>query len=383
MQDALYVEISAIGILLLVIILVTQRRTTGFSATQRRFNNLLYSLIVMLVIDAGCWLIDGAQFPYAHELNYILETLYFCFQIFLPYLWALYVELSLSSDLKAARKRIRIATIPLVIFILALITNLQTGFVFIIDSNNVYHRASGVYAYSILTFVYLIYASIRSLIKAKNSSWIDDKRRCQTMAFFAVLPLLAGLIQMFYYGISLNWIVATVSAVLVYIDSLHHQISTDSLTGLNNRRELTKYLLREARDRDQPKNGVLTLVMMDVDGFKQINDTNGHFYGDGVLVAVAEILKESCKNTSAFLARYGGDEFCIVLPFEHGLDVDEFTARILMNVSMRNESHPETNPISLSIGHAEWDAQQDQSYESLISRADKMMYEVKNAKKCA
>ena len=54
-----------------------------------------------------------------------------------------------------------------------------------------------------------------------------------------------------------------------------------------------------------------------------------------------------------------------------------------MNVTMRNASHPETNPISLSIGHAEWDAQQDQSYESLISRADKMMYEVKNAKKCA
>ena len=383
MLSALYVEISAIGIMLLVIILVTQRRTTGFSATQRRFNNLIYTLIAMLVIDAGCWLIDGAQFLFARELNYILETLYYCFQIFLPFLWALYVEYSLSSDLKAARKRIRIATLPLVIFTLALIFNLQSGFVFTIDSNNVYHRASGVYAYSILTFVYLMHGSIRALIKAKHSSWIDDKRRCHTMAFFAVLPLMAGLIQLFYYGISLNWIVATVSAVLVYIDSLDHQISTDSLTGLNNRRELTKYLLREARERDQPRNGALVLIMMDVDGFKQINDTNGHFYGDGVLVSVAEILKESCKNTSAFLARYGGDEFCIVLPFEHGLDIHEFTARILMNVTMRNASHTETNPISLSIGHAEWDVQQDQSYESLISRADKMMYEVKNAKKCA
>ena len=106
MLSALYVEISAIGIMLLVIILVTQRRTTGFSATQRRFNNLIYTLIVMLVIDAGCWLIDGAQFLFARELNYILETLYYCLQIFLPFLWALYVEYSLSSDLKSARKRI-------------------------------------------------------------------------------------------------------------------------------------------------------------------------------------------------------------------------------------------------------------------------------------
>ena len=81
MQNALYVEISAIGIMLLVIILVTQRRTTGFSASQRRFNNLIYTLMAMLVIDAGCWLIGGTQFRFARELNYILETLYFCFQI--------------------------------------------------------------------------------------------------------------------------------------------------------------------------------------------------------------------------------------------------------------------------------------------------------------
>lgn len=381
MRNALYVEISVVGIMLLMIILVTQRRTTGFSATQRRFNNLIYSLIVMLVIDAGCWLIDGTQFRLARELNYILETLYYCFQIFLPYLWALYVEYSLSTDLKAARKRIRIATIPLVLFILALIFNLQSGFVFIIDSNNVYHRASGVYAYSVLTFIYLMHGSIRALIKAKNSSWIDDKRRCQTMAFFAVLPLIAGLIQMLYYGISLNWIVATVSAVLVYIDSLYHQISTDSLTGLNNRRELTKYLLRETRDRDPAKAGTLTVIMMDVDGFKLINDTYGHFYGDGILNIVAGILKDSCKNSDVFLARYGGDEFCMVLASERGLDVNELIARIQANITQHNASHVETVPIGLSIGKTDWDPQLDCGYETLISRADAKMYEEKNAKK--
>ena len=63
--------------------------------------------------------------------------------------------------------------------------------------------------------------------------------------------------------------------------------------------------------------------MMDVDGFKLINDTHGHFYGDSILIAVSEILKASCKNTEAFLARYGGDEFCIALPAEHGIGAEE------------------------------------------------------------
>lgn len=383
MQNALYVEISVIGIILLTVILVTQRQTIGSSAAQRRFNNLIYSMIAMLIIDAGCWLVDGTQFLFAHELNYALETLYFSLHVILPYLWALYVEVSLSTDLKAARRRVNIATIPLILFILALSLNIRYGFVFTIDANNVYHRAFGVYIYSFLSYAYLIYASIRALIKAKGSAWIDDRRRCYTMAFFTVMPSLGGFIQMFYYGISLNWILASVSILLVYIDSQNRQISTDPLSGLNNRRELTKFLLRETRDRELLKSGTLKLVMMDVDGFKQINDTYGHFYGDSILIAVSDILKASCKNTDAFLARYGGDEFCIVLPADRGIDIEEIIARIDANVSNWNATHRDMRKISLSIGSAEWNALSDTSYESLISRADRRMYEAKNAKKCA
>lgn len=383
MQNALYIEISAVGIILLSIILVTQRQTIGSSAAQRRFNNLVYSMMVMLAVDAGCWLIDGTQFSIAREINYTLETLYYSLHIILPYLWALYVEVSLSTDLKAARRRVNIATVPLVLFIVALAFNFRYGFVFTIDADNVYHRAFGMYIYSFLSYAYLIYASIRSLIKAKNSSWADDKRRCYTMAFFAVLPSVGGLIQLFFYGVSLNWILASVSILLVYIDAQNRQISTDPLSGLNNRRELTKFLQRETREREQLKNGALTLVMMDVDGFKLINDTHGHFYGDSILIAVSEILKASCKNTEAFLARYGGDEFCIVLPAERGIGAEEIVGRILANIDKWNATHRNMHEISLSIGYAEWDAQKDSSYESLISRADCKMYEVKKAKKYA
>ncbi len=383
MQNALYVEISAVGIILLTVILVTQRQTIGSSAAQRRFNNLIYSMITMLAVDAGCWLVDGTRFILARELNYALETVYFSLHVILPYLWALYVEVSLSTDLKAARRRVNLLTVPLVLFILALALNIRYSFVFTIDSENVYHRAFGVYIYSFLSYAYLIYASIRSLIKAKRSAWIDDKRRCYTMAFFAVLPSAGGFIQMFYYGISLNWILASVSILLVYIDAQNRQISTDPLSGLNNRRELTKYLLRETRDRELLKSGALTLIMMDVDGFKQTNDTYGHFYGDSILIAVSEILKSSCKNTDAFLARYGGDEFCIVLPADRGIDVQEIIARIDENITNWNASHRDMRAINLSIGYAAWDAQTDFNYESLVSRADRKMYEAKNAKKCA
>lgn len=381
MQNALYVEISAIGIILLSIVLLTQRQSNAASAAQRRFNRLVYAMMVMLTIDAACWLIDGTSFLFAREINFALETIYYALHVILPYLWALYVEGALSTDLRAANRRIMFASIPLTVFIIALFFNLEYGFVFIIDAQNVYHRAFGVYLYAFLSYAYLIYGSIRSLIKAKEASWADDRRRYYTMAFFAVLPSVGGFIQLFYYGVSINWILASVSILLVYIDAQNRQISTDPLTSLNNRRELSKYLQKETDERDQPKSGQLTLVMMDVDGFKQINDTYGHFYGDGVLINVSEILKASCRNTDAFLARYGGDEFCIVLPSNTVVDAEELITRVQMNVANWNETHTDRKPIGLSIGYAEWDTQKDASYESLLARADQRMYEVKNAKK--
>ncbi|HML67826.1 MAG TPA: diguanylate cyclase [Clostridia bacterium] len=381
MQNALYVEISAIGIILLSIVLMTQRQFTAASAAQRRFNHLIYATIAMLVVDAACWLVDGERFLFARELNFALETIYYALHVLLPYLWALYVEGALSTDLPAANKRIAIATIPLILFIVVLFFNLEYGFVFTIDAENVYHRAIGVYFYAFLSYAYLIYGSIRSLIKARGAAWVDDRRRYYTMAFFAVLPSAGGFIQLFCYGVSLNWILASVSILLVYLDSQNRQISTDPLTSLNNRRELSKFLLREVGERDQPKSGALSLIMMDVDGFKQINDTYGHFYGDGVLTYVSQILKASCKNTNAFLARYGGDEFCIVLPPNQEVDAEEIIARVHSNVANWNQTHPELRPIGLSIGYAEWDQKLDISYESLLARADERMYSVKNAKK--
>lgn len=227
MQHALYVEISVIGIILLSIVLMSQRQFTAASAAQRRFNNLIYVTIMMLVVDAACWLIDGTQFHLARQLNYTLETIYYALHVLLPYLWALYVEGALSTDLRAAGRRIAIATVPLILFLIALVPNLKFGFVFTIDAKNIYHREIGVYFYAFLSYAYLIYGSIRSLIKARGAAWVDDRRRYYTMAFFAVLPSLGGFIQLFFYGVSLNWILASVSILLVYLDAQNRQISTD------------------------------------------------------------------------------------------------------------------------------------------------------------
>ena len=96
------------------------------------------------------------------------------------------------------------------------------------------------------------------------------------------------------------------------IENLNHLSTTDSLTGLCNRRALTEMLQYEI-DRAQRYDTDLSLILCDLDRFKSINDTYGHAAGDDALQAVSEALKISLRKTD-ILGRYGGDEFMIVLP---------------------------------------------------------------------
>ena len=374
---ALYVEINAIGICLLLIILYKQRQDVGSSTLQRQFNYLLYATIIMLVVDTACWVLDGATFPGARTLKITSETIYYLFNGIIPFFWVIYVEFAIGRDRNKTFRKIKLLSIPLLLLIALIIANLFTGVIFTLDENNVYHRNYGFYAFVVEAYTYLLYATIRALRAARRASWMEDKRRYYALAFFIVPPGIAGIFQTFVYGLSLIWIFVVITIMLMYIDSLNRLISADPLTGINNRRELTKFIQRETRDPSY--SGLLALIMMDVDNFKQINDDYGHYYGDETLVQVADILKDSCKNTTAFLARYGGDEFCIVYPATTRRVVEEMIANILRNVIRWNTKMKGQTNIGLSIGYSVWEP--NDTVDAFYQRADRKMYLVKAEKK--
>jgi diguanylate cyclase (GGDEF)-like protein len=109
------------------------------------------------------------------------------------------------------------------------------------------------------------------------------------------------------------------------MQKLEQQTMTDALTGIGNRRSFDSRL-REEWTRHLRNARPLTMLMVDVDYFKQYNDTYGHPAGDALLVQLARVLRSPLR-ASDFLARYGGDEFALILP-----DTDETGA---MQVSDR------------------------------------------------
>ena len=156
-------------------------------------------------------------------------------------------------------------------------------------------------------------------------------------------------------------------------EDLFEQASTDPLTGLSNRR-VFEDRIRSMMDYNNRYGSSLTMLSLDLDHFKQINDNLGHLTGDDVLKAVAEVLKAEVRATD-LLVRMGGDEFMLVLD-----NTDRAQARILAERLVRKVSDlevwaNENIKLGASIGLAQ--LQQKESLKAWLDRTDDLLYHAK------
>ena len=147
--------------------------------------------------------------------------------------------------------------------------------------------------------------------------------------------------------------------------------TTDSLTGLSNHRSLMKRLDDEVARFRKDRKGFSVLVG-DVDHFKQYNDAFGHPAGDEVLQTIAEIMRDSTRKTDC-CARYGGEEFVIVLPDTSAADAMDTAEHIRARVAAKKFSG---RKMTLSIGVATFPEDADDA-ESIIAVADEALYQAK------
>jgi len=154
-------------------------------------------------------------------------------------------------------------------------------------------------------------------------------------------------------------------------EQLRHQASTDSLTGLANHGRLLDVLHAEV-SRSKRTGREFSIVLLDLDGLKNINDQFGHLAGNRALCRVAQILKDCCRAVDT-AARHGGDEFAVVLP-ETRAAAAAFVARRICELL---EAETEQPPVSVSVGIASYPADAD-GIGALLQNADKALYAMKS-----
>jgi diguanylate cyclase (GGDEF)-like protein len=140
----------------------------------------------------------------------------------------------------------------------------------------------------------------------------------------------------------------------------------DSLTGLYNSRGMTKILSTELR-MAQRRHALLSVIYLDVNDFKHINDTYGHAKGDEALRVLASCIGDNIR-TADFPCRVGGDEFCVILPDCDRSGAVAIAARISSQFSLANPDY------SISVGVAETGVQEYVTEEALLNIADEYMY---------
>ncbi len=163
---------------------------------------------------------------------------------------------------------------------------------------------------------------------------------------------------------------------------LIQQAKTDPLTRLPNRTALMETCLKELK-RAARHNRALAVAMVDIDGFKRYNDTYGHPAGDDLLRALAELVRAGHRLSADLVARYGGDEFVLLLPETDAAGAVLVAERICQTVARfqfaRNQAIPTARdlcPISLSIGVAIF-PEDGNTPEELLAKADHRLYEAK------
>lgn len=328
------------------------------------------TVLLIIFADMGMWALDGKEGSFMRALSYMTGIFFFVMEIAVTLGWLRYAWHRIFGRNIQREKEFYYVLLPFTVLGLLVISSPLTGWCFYLDPANYYHRGLlSTLLYAIL-LAYLMSISVMALTQYKKETLIDRKQELLTIAFFPVPPFIGGLMQTVFFGLSLIWPCAVFSCLLVLLNKESQAISQDSLTGLNNRRSMEKYLHIFEEDSEQP----VTLIMLDINNFKEINDQYGHIIGDAALIEAANILRTVFRGTTAFLARYGGDEFVVIMPEGEESTVVETIGKIRKSFDSFSKTEHFPFGLSVSAGYAISTQKSDNRTVGLLKEADENMY---------
>jgi two-component system, chemotaxis family, response regulator WspR len=162
---------------------------------------------------------------------------------------------------------------------------------------------------------------------------------------------------------------------------LQRLTNVDGLTGLSNKRYFNEYLEAEWK-RALRAAAPLSVLMIDVDHFKQYNDTYGHLAGDEVLRTLGQAIKTSFRRSTDLTARFGGEEFVVILPGTGAADTGDQAdklCRVVEELNLPHKASSVTDHVTISVGGATTVPRRDGSVEGLVETADQALYEAKRS----
>lgn len=333
---------------------------TNYTFTKKFKKNYSLAILVSIVI----MILEVISVYYETENKYLgdfylmVNILGFTISPFVVYFIARVIEEKIS---KSGRVYIGL----LALNALLCITSPFTGLMFNIK-NQTYQRGP-LYFIFILTYLYGFFYLIYRLIKYMNGqNGVSYPLVCCYVIFFLVGSSCQILVRKAHVG----WVCISFLLILFYVYLCEYREKEDKLTGLLNRRAY-EYILNKKNKKDG------YVIIMDIDNFKNVNDTFGHSYGDFCIKTVAQCIKDVFYSYGKAY-RIGGDEFCVIIFNDDEKIINELVSDL--NKKIEYYKKWDNNLPSVSSGYSKYTAYKD-NLQSIIETADQKLYLEKDRKK--
>lgn len=361
--SAIYV-CNGVGIVLLGMLWHTSRaRFERQHAEDRVYAFLIFGVMLACFMEALSYTIDGKLFYGAKLLNYIANIYLYSVNLLLPFCVLIYVDLGLYGNKDKIWDKFKPQIIIGIFMFLMNIVNFIVPISYVITDQNVYERRPFSYVY----YFVILYYCISAIVLKRNYEKENGAKSFFNIKMF-LLPILLGAgLQFMVYGLSLAWLSASVGLVGLFMMQQNELAYVDSLTDTYNRQYMNVILTSWIR---KGKNFVG--AMMDMDGFKEINDNFGHSEGDKALKSMADILKNSRKDHE-LVFRFAGDEFIVLKLATNSEDLGPYIKEVDNQLEIFNKSN-RSYRLGISYGIIRFD---HGSIDSFMRELDTKMYEMK------
>ena len=357
---------NIVSLLLLGTLYLSNMQRISRDRDMRIVLRMMVITAVSNVADCCVFYLDGSAGTALRVVVFLSGSWLFLGNVLIGYTWAEFLAAHMNIPFSRTRRRVYQAGGIAACALLAV--NFFYPIVFSYR-DDLYERGPAYGVFLIFAFLYMA-----------DSLYLYGKcrRKTGTLKLFPVhvffVPVLIGVVvQAVFVEISITWTSIAVAIAGIMTALKNETIFLDYLTGLYNRVYL-EFLQRQAHKR---QNAWVCGVMIDLNGFKQINDTYGHAEGDAALIATAEVLQKSFSEYGV-VTRCAGDEFVVMLNTTDEQLVQELIGRARANFEACSNACGKPYRLSASMGYAVADLQAE-TISDFMNRIDKEMYRDKLA----
>lgn len=355
---------NIISILLIGTLYLANRQKAEYDRDMRLLQQMMVTIGIANISDCCVYYLAGSSNIVIKVLVFLSGSGLFLGNAMIGYLWAKFIMVHMNIPFSDIRRNIY-RTIGLISIVL-LVINIFYPLVFSVSDGR-YQRG---FAY----IIFLIFAAFYIL----DSLYLYVKRvkKNGSLKLFPVhiflIPVILGVvIQAFFVEISITWTSIAISVAGIMAALKNEIIFTDCLTGLYNRMYLEFLHKRACNKKDRWVSG----IMIDLNGFKQINDNYGHAEGDLALCIVADLLRKSFSEYGV-VTRYAGDEFVIMLNTTDDQLIQKIIKSAKNNFVTENEKNDKPYQLSASMGYAITNLS-NETIDDFMNRIDEQMYQDK------